>query len=97
MTYSGFLNLRLCYLLHCLRGSIAEKAIPFDHRSHPGARRWRADTTVVQGKVRRARPAQVLLDFYNHRSLFSNSEDTVDNLDAALRKRFSYVNIELKG
>jgi len=93
-----FSSAGLCYLLHCLPGSIAEKAIVFDHlRPYllPGARVFGA--TIVQADVPRTRTAQALMDFYNRKGIFSNSHDTVGDLEAALGRRFSSVKIEVKG
>jgi SAM-dependent methyltransferase len=88
----------LCYLLHCIPGAIAEKAVVFDHLQPclaPGARVFGA--TIVQGNVPRSRPAQALMNLYNRKGIFSNADDTVEELEAALDKRFSRVKIEVKG
>jgi hypothetical protein len=88
----------LCYLLHCLPGSIAEKAIVFDRLKPilaPGARVFGA--TIVQGDLPRSRPAQALMDFYNRKGIFSNAADRAGDLEAALRQRFEAVTVEVKG
>ena len=88
----------LCYLLHCLKGSIADKALVFDHLRPaltPGTRVFGA--TIVQGDIARSRPAQALMAFYNRKGIFSNTHDTVEDLDTALRARFTSVSIEVKG
>jgi hypothetical protein len=93
-----FSSVGLCYLLHCLPGPIAEKAIVFDHlRPYllPGARVFGA--TIVQGDVPRTGPAQAVMDFYNRRGIFSNRDDTVGDLEAALKQRFSRVQIQMEG
>lgn len=96
--FGPFDSIGLCYVLHCLPGSIADKAILFDHlrpAMAPGARIFGA--TIVQGKVPRSRPAQMAMNFYNSKGIFSNSLDTVEDLDAALRHRFRSVSIAVKG
>ena len=88
----------LCYLLHCLPGAMAEKSAVFDHLARwlaPGARVFGA--TIVQGDVPRSRPAQVLMDLYNRKGIFSNADDSVQALDLELRGRFRDVEIALKG
>lgn len=93
-----FTSAGLCYLLHCMPGRIGEKAAVFDHlRPHlaPGARVFGA--TILQGDAPRSRPAQALMDAYNRKGIFSNAQDTAEDLDAALRQRFSHVRLELKG
>nr|WP_210191595.1 MULTISPECIES: class I SAM-dependent methyltransferase [Rhodomicrobium] len=93
-----FRSVSLCYLLHCLPGSITDKAVLFDHLRPvlaPGARVFGA--TLVQGTIPRSSPAQALMDFYNSKGIFSNSRDTVEDLDVALRDRFAFSNIKIKG
>ncbi|MEZ5934789.1 MAG: class I SAM-dependent methyltransferase [Alphaproteobacteria bacterium] len=93
-----FSSVGLCYLLHCLPGNMAAKAIAFDLLRpllSPNARVFGA--TIVQGDAPRSRAAQAVMDLYNRRGIFSNADDTIDALDLALRQRFDEVNIELKG
>jgi hypothetical protein len=37
------------------------------------------------------------MNLYNKKGIFSNADDTVEELGAALDKRFSRVKIEVKG
>jgi hypothetical protein len=93
-----FRSVGLCYLLHCVPGSIPEKAVAFDHVSAlmaPGARVFGA--TILQGNLRRSKVAQALMDLYNHKGIFSNGSDTLEGLDAALRRRFRDVQVESRG
>jgi hypothetical protein len=88
----------LCYLLHCLPGTIEEKSVVFDHlRSMlaPGARVFGA--TIVQGDAPRSWPAQRLMNLYNRKGIFANARDTREALEAALNQRFSDVKIEMRG
>jgi SAM-dependent methyltransferase len=93
-----FSSVGVCYLLHCLPGSMAEKAVAFDHLRPalaPGARLFGA--TIIQGSIPRSVPAQKLMNFYNRKGIFSNASDTVEELETALRKRFAEVKVERKG
>lgn len=93
-----FRSVGLCYLLHCLPGAMPEKAVAFDYLAPllvPGARVFGA--TIVQGGVRRSRAAQALMNIYNKKGIFSNAADTVEDLDAALRKRFRNVKVDVTG
>jgi hypothetical protein len=84
--------------MHCMPGAIPEKAVVFDYLRpllEPGARVFGA--TILQGSVPRSRTAQALMNLYNRKSIFSNAADTVEDLDTALRARFSDVTIEVKG
>lgn len=88
----------LCYLFHCLPGALHEKMVAFDHLQRvlaPGARVFGA--TILQGDVPRSRPALALMDFYNRKGVFSNTRDTLDGLETALRQRFTDVHIEMRG
>jgi SAM-dependent methyltransferase len=93
-----FGSVGLSYLLHCLPGTIPEKAVVFDNIRAllaPGARVFGA--TIVQGEIPRSRTAQALMDLYNRKGIFSNAGDRVEDLDAALRACFDDVRIEMKG
>jgi len=77
---------------------MAEKVIVFDHLSPllaPGARIFGA--TIVQGGAPRSRSAQALMNLYNSKGFFSNAGDTVEDLHAALRKRFRDVEVTITG
>lgn len=94
----SFQSVGLCYLLHCLPGTMAEKSMVFDHltpRLASGARVFGA--TIVQGDAPRSRAAQALMDLYNRKGIFSNADDSVAALDLELRRRFRDVEIALKG
>ena len=93
-----FASAGLCYLLHCLPGTIPQKAVVFDHLRpalSPGAKVFGA--TTVQGDAPRSRPAQALMDHYNRKGIFSNAQDTREDLEAELKKRFEKVRVELRG
>ena len=88
----------LCYLLHCLPGTLPEKAVVFDHVRPlltPGARVFGA--TILQGDAPRSRAAQALMDFYNRKGVFSNAGDTLADLRTALEARFTDVRIGMTG
>lgn len=93
-----FDSLGATYLLHCLPGSIAEKAVAFDHLRtllHPGGVLFGA--TLLQGGVARTRAAVRLMAFYNRRGIFCNERDDLDGLRRALEQRFHDVAVEVAG
>jgi ubiquinone/menaquinone biosynthesis C-methylase UbiE len=93
-----FDSVALCYLLHCLPGNMVQKSVVFDHIRAclaPGARVFGA--TIVQGRAPRSAAAQAMMDFYNRKGVFSNVGDTIEDLEGALRKRFSQIAIRLIG
>jgi hypothetical protein len=86
------------YLLHCLPGSMAEKAIVFDHLkplANDGAVFF--GSTLLQGGVERSAVARRLMDFYNRKGVFSNERDDLDSLRNALERRFRNVEIDIVG
>jgi ubiquinone/menaquinone biosynthesis C-methylase UbiE len=86
------------YLLHCLPGAIAEKAVIFDNLRpvlSPGARIFGA--TILQGDAPRSRAAQALMNFYNRKGVFSNAKDTYEDLEAELRLRFKDLRLQRHG
>lgn len=94
----GFTSAGLMYLLHCVPGSLPEKAVVFDHlkpKLAPGARVFGA--TIVQGEVPRNRAARKLMDIYNAKGVFSNTLDRAEDLAAALASRFERANVRLIG
>lgn len=93
-----FQSVGVCYLLHCLPGTMSQKAILFDHLLEvmaPGAKLFGA--TILQGNAPRSWPAQKLMDLYNRRGIFSNTNDTLETLQCALASRFEGLKIETSG
>lgn len=96
--FGKFSSVGMCYLLHCLPGAMADKAVVFDNIApllEPGARVFGA--TIVQGDVPRGKAAQRLMDFYNSKGIFSNREDRASDLEAALRAKFKDVRLAQRG
>lgn len=94
----AFASAGLCYLLHCLPGTLATKAAVFDNLMPllaPGARVFGA--TIVQGDAPRSPPARKLMDAYNAKGIFSNRDDRIEDLETALARRFSEVRLRLIG
>jgi len=86
------------YLLHCVPGSITEKAIAFDHLTplmNPGATIF--GSTILQSGVQRNWAAIWLMKFYNKQGIFSNSADDYPGLERALRERFEEVTVATVG
>ena len=93
-----FSSVGLCYLLHCLPGSIPVKAVAFDHLKGvmaPAARIFGA--TIVQGPVPSPWATRRLMEFYNMKGIFSNAHDTIEDLEAELASRFYQVELRMRG
>jgi SAM-dependent methyltransferase len=84
-----FDTIGMTYLLHCVPGSIEEKAVAFDHLRallNPGGRVFGA--TLVQDTPRSG-VARRLMKFYNRKGIFHNELDTLAGLERALASRFA--------
>lgn len=94
----GFQSVSLTYLLHCLPGDLASKAVFFDHlrpNLAPGAVVFGA--TVLGAGVEHNLAGRTLMRAYNTRGIFGNANDRLDALEAALAKRFARHAIETCG
>lgn len=97
-TQERFDSVGLCYLLHCLPGSIPEKAVVFDHLlavMSEGAVLFGA--TLLQGDAPHSRAAQALMNAYNRKGIFSNRDDTFQDLEGELNRRFAEVRLRRQG
>ena len=93
-----FDSIALMYLLHCLPGNIAAKAVVFDNLNallSSGGVIFGA--TVLGLGVRPSRMARRLMALYNARGIFSNSEDDLDALRNFLGRRYAQVQIDVVG
>jgi 2-polyprenyl-3-methyl-5-hydroxy-6-metoxy-1,4-benzoquinol methylase len=93
-----FDSIGINYLLHCLPGSISEKAIVFDHLS-PVMNKNTAifGSTILQGRVPITWAAKRLMHFYNKKGIFSNTADDLSGLENVLQQRFKNVVVEVVG
>jgi 2-polyprenyl-3-methyl-5-hydroxy-6-metoxy-1,4-benzoquinol methylase len=86
------------YLLHCLPGSISEKAVVFDHlKSLMNQDAVVFGSTILQSGVPKSWVAQRLMNFYNKKGIFANTEDSLTELEKALKERFKEVQIDIVG
>ncbi|TLG77686.1 class I SAM-dependent methyltransferase [Methylocystis sp. B8] len=95
---SKFDSVGVNYLFHCLPGDMATKAQAFDFLSplmSPKAVVF--GSTLLQGGVERSFAARRLMDFYNSKDIFSNTQDNLETLTRELEKRFSAVSVETVG
>ena len=93
-----YASVSLTYLLHCLPGTMSEKARVFDHLGpvlSPDAVVFGA--TLLSGGVRRTRAARALMRLYNNKGIFSNEADSLDGLRQELKRRFKFVELSVVG
>jgi len=93
-----FDSVGLCYLLHCVPGTMSQKSIIFDHVLPVMSKSAVLfGATIVQGDAPRSRAARKLMDFYNRKGIFSNTKDTYDALKIELDNRFKNVKLQRHG
>jgi SAM-dependent methyltransferase len=91
-------SIALTYLLHCLPGGIARKAVAFDNLApllRPDGVMFGA--TLLATGVERSAAARVLMRLYNRKGIFSNETDSVEGLRSALDQRFRFVELDVVG
>lgn len=94
----AFESISVMYLLHCLPGPMARKAVAFGHlKAHlaPGGRLFGA-TILGRGVTHNALGRKVI-DIYSSKGIFGNAEDDEDNLRRALADHFAKVDLRMRG
>lgn len=94
----SFGSVGLNCLLHCLPGTLADKAVALGNLKvlmRPGAPLF-GSTVLVKG-VRHNLLGRILVDAWNRRGIWSNREDDLAGLHAALGAHFTRYEVELIG
>ncbi len=93
-----FDSVSLNYVLHCLPGTLAQKAVVFDHVKdvlNPGGKVF--GTTLLGLGTQKNYLAKKLLALYNKKKIMHNLNDNKESLLNELTKRFSQVEINING
>jgi SAM-dependent methyltransferase len=93
-----FESIGLNWLLHCLRGTLATKAVVFDHCKEvlaPGGVVF--GSTILNDGVRHTPWSRLMMRQLNRDGTFSNLDDDLDSLGAELRRRFDDARVEVVG
>lgn len=93
-----FDSIGINYVLHCLPGSLGDKARALAHLRpllRPGGVLF--GSTILGGGVPHNPLARALLGIYNWRGIFSNARDTADDLIVALSQSFHSCTIDIIG
>lgn len=94
----NFDSVSLNYVLHCLPGTLQQKAVVFDHIKtvlNPGGKCF--GSTILGKGVDRNWLAEKLTMFYNEKKVFGNLNDDLETLQAECGKRFEQVSIKTQG
>ena len=95
---SPFSSIGLMYVLHCLPGTMTEKAIALANlKPHLLKGGTLFGATILQGDVPCSSAARRLMVRYNKSGIFSNTSDTLAGLRQSLEGHFESVNIEVVG
>jgi SAM-dependent methyltransferase len=93
-----FDSIGINYVLHCVPGGFDTKGAAFANLKallRPGGTFF--GSTLLGADVPRNMTARALMSTYNKLGLFSNTQDTVETLRAALSHHFDDVHIDLVG
>ncbi|MFR9773749.1 class I SAM-dependent methyltransferase [Nocardia sp. SC052] len=93
-----FDSIALNFVLHCLPGSMADKAVVFDHAAAvaaPGARIF--GTTILGDGAAHTFAGRRMLAAFNRTGMFHNTADTLQELDRQLASRFTSYNLDTYG
>jgi hypothetical protein len=94
----GFESVAMMNLLHCVPGTIADKAVAFDHAEQvlvPGGTLFGA--TILGKGVPHTRWADRALRRLNRSGAFSNLDDSLEDLESALAERFPVHRVDVCG
>ncbi|OLT10698.1 hypothetical protein BJF79_25705 [Actinomadura sp. CNU-125] len=93
-----FDSIALAHVLHCLPGSIPEKAQVLDRLApllRPGGTLF--GSTILSRGVPQTRLSRSQLDYMNKMGVFSNEDDSLEDLKDALDQRFSDYLLRTRG
>lgn len=86
------------YVIHCVKGDSASKALIFDH-VHGALTKGGTffGATLLARGVQRNLASKLLMRLLNVLCIFSNEDDSLDDLSYFLKEKFSDVQITVKG
>lgn len=91
-------SIALFYLLHCLPGTMDDKACVFDHlKAHLDPDGVLFGATVLGDAAGHNLFGRMLERAYNRRGIFGNRHDSASTLRAALGRHFAEVTVEQRG
>lgn len=95
---SSFDSIGMCSLLHCVPGTLREKAVVFEHAREalaPGGKLFGA--TVLGADADHTKRSMKTMKKLNERGDFSNLEDRREDLEAGLAAVFPESEVEIEG
>lgn len=95
---ANFDSIAVNFLLHCLPGAIPQKSVVFQHLKpllNPAGKIFGA--TVLGKGVEHSAAAKILMRIYNSKGIFSNADDSLEDLKRALKENFREYELRLVG
>jgi ubiquinone/menaquinone biosynthesis C-methylase UbiE len=94
----AFDSIALNYILHCLPGTMRSKQVVFDNlTSWLNPQGVLFGTTILGQDIHPNWLARKLMKLYNAKAIFSNSEDTLTDLEAILKRSFRSYSTQVVG
>ncbi|MFD7668961.1 class I SAM-dependent methyltransferase [Streptomyces sp. NPDC059788] len=93
-----FDSVALVHVLHCLPGDIPEKAQVLDHLApllRPGGKLF--GSTILSRGVPQTKLSRSQLGYMNQLGVFANEQDSLGDLDNALKERFDRYELHTRG
>jgi ubiquinone/menaquinone biosynthesis C-methylase UbiE len=98
LSKQAFDSVAMVNLLHCVPGTMSDKAIIFEHAQSvlaPGGALFGA--TVLGAEADHTRHSRRVMARFNRRGIFSNLDDRREDLEAALSEAFAVHEVEIQG
>jgi SAM-dependent methyltransferase len=95
---ASFDSIGAMHMIHCLPGTMSEKAVVFDNCREvlaPGGVMY--GCIILNGGVEHTAVSRAFLRIYNWRKYMTNLTDGVDDLNMALKQRFTHHTVEVVG
>jgi len=93
-----FDSISINYLLHCMPGSIIDKAVLFKNlKAYLNPEGILFGSTILSSGTKKGFLARHLMTLYNKKGIFGNAADNLSDLETALITHFDHVNIRTKG
>jgi 2-polyprenyl-3-methyl-5-hydroxy-6-metoxy-1,4-benzoquinol methylase len=93
-----FDSISINYLLHCLKGDLKDKSIVFQnilpYLNNNGVV---FGSTILGKDIEKNFFASKLMNFYNKKGIFSNTYDSLEDLEGVLQNYFCHVEIKVIG
>lgn len=93
-----FDSISVNYLLHCLPGKLSEKLVVLDNVNHLLSENGTVfGSTILSNGVKKGALARKLMSIYNKKGIFSNTNDSVEDLENYLSSKYSNHEISVNG